>query len=203
MNRALLFVDALSTFVGKFFAWSILLMTLAISYEVFCRYVLGAPTEWAFDASYMLYGVLFMMAGAYTLSRNGHVRGDFLYRKWPPRTQARLDLVLYLLFFFPGILAFIYGGYSFAKMSWMMNEHSSASPNGPPVYHFKAIIPITGVLMLIQGLAETVRYILCIRDGQWPQRLHDVEELENAILEEVKERGLETAIKQHEQKGAT
>ena len=203
MNRALLFVDALSTFVGKFFAWSILLMTLAISYEVFCRYVLGAPTEWAFDASYMLYGVLFMMAGAYTLSRNGHVRGDFLYRKWPPRTQARLDLVLYLLFFFPGILAFIYGGYSFAKMSWMMNEHSSASPNGPPVYHFKAIIPITGVLMLIQGLAETMRCILCIRDGQWPQRLHDVEELENAILEEVKERGLETAIKQHEQKGAT
>ena len=203
MNRALLFVDALSTFVGKFFAWSILLMMLAISYEVFCRYVLGAPTEWAFDASYMLYGVLFMMAGAYTLSRNGHVRGDFLYRKWPPRTQARLDLVLYLLFFFPGILAFIYGGYSFAKMSWMMNEHSSASPNGPPVYHFKAIIPITGVLMLIQGLAETVRCILCIRDGQWPQRLHDVEELENAILEEVKERGLANAIKQHEQKGAT
>lgn len=132
MNRILFAIDALSTWVGKAFAWSIVVLTLAIVWEVFSRYVLKTPTDWAFDVSYMLYGTLFMMAGAYTLSRNGHVRGDFLYRQWSPRTQAGLDLVLYVLFFFPGILALIYAGFGFAKMSWMFNEHSSNSPNGPP-----------------------------------------------------------------------
>jgi TRAP-type mannitol/chloroaromatic compound transport system permease small subunit len=126
-----------------------------------------------------------MLAGAYTLSRNAHVRGDFLYRSWSPRTQAKLDLVLYLLFFFPGMLAFIYAGYNFAKFSWMMNEHSSASPNGPPVYHFKTLIPITGVLMVLQGVVEVVRCAICIRTGEWPQRLHDVEELDKIVLEKA------------------
>jgi TRAP-type mannitol/chloroaromatic compound transport system permease small subunit len=201
MNRSLLFVDEISTWVGKAFAWCIVLLTAAMTYEVVARYLFRAPTEWAFDASYMLYGALFMMAGAYTLSRNNHVRGDFLYRSWSPRTQASLDLILHFLFFFPGILAFIYAGYGFAKLSWIMNEHSAASPNGPPVYHFKALIPITGVLMLLQGLAETVRAIMCIHTGSWPQRLHDVEELENVILEEVKEKGLDTTIRHFGQKG--
>jgi TRAP-type mannitol/chloroaromatic compound transport system permease small subunit len=202
MKRLLFSIDRLSIWVGKTFSWCIVALTLAMTYEVCARYGFGAPTEWAFDASYMLYGALFMMAGAYTLARNGHVRGDFLYRSWQPRTQATLDLILYITFFFPGMIAFVYAGFSFAKMSWLMNEHSSASPNGPPVYHFKALIPITGVLMLLQGFAETARCVICIFTGQWPQRLHDVEELENVILEEVKESGIDETIKDLEHKGS-
>ncbi len=185
MNRILLFVDGISTWVGKTFAWCILLLTFTTSYEVFARYMFGAPTDWAFDASYMLYGTLFMMAGAYTLSRNGHVRGDFLYRAWRPRTQATSDLILYVLFFFPGMLAFIYSGYSFAKLSYMMNEHSAASPDGPIVWPFKWLIPIVGCLMVLQGIVEVVRCIICIRTGEWPKRLHDVEETEKIMLEEA------------------
>ena len=185
MNRILLFVDGISTWVGKTFAWCILLLTFTTSYEVFARYMFGAPTDWAFDASYMLYGTLFMMAGAYTLSRNGHVRGDFLYRAWRPRTQATSDLILYVLFFFPGMLAFIYSGYSFAKLSYMMNEHSAASPDGPIVWPFKWLIPIVGCLMVLQGIVEVIRCIICIRTGEWPKRLHDVEETEKIILEEA------------------
>jgi len=184
LQRLLLPVDRVSTIVGQFFAWSILLLTLAVSYEVFSRYVLGAPTDWAFDASYILYGVLFIMAGAYALSRNAHVRGDFLYRSWSQRKQATMDLVLYFLFFFPGIIAFIYSGYGFAAQSWFSHEHSAYSPSGPPIYHYKTIIPVTGVLLLLQGIVEVVRCLICIRTGGWPKRLHDVEEIEKLILEE-------------------
>lgn len=200
MDRLLFLVDEISTWVGKTFGWCILILTFTTSYEVFARYMFGAPTEWAFDASYMLYGALFMMAGAYTLSRNGHVRGDFLYRAWSPRRQATLDLLLYLLFFFPGMLAFIYAGYGFAKFSWLMNEHSSASPNGPPVYHFKALIPITGVLMVLQGVVESIRCVICLRTGVWPQRLHDVEELDKVILEKA-EHGEYEVVKELEEIG--
>ncbi|RJF88723.1 TRAP transporter small permease subunit [Oleomonas cavernae] len=185
MQSILIGVDRLNTFVGKLFGWSVLLLTLATSYEVFCRYALRSPTSWGYDASYILYGTLFMMAGPYTLSRNGHVRGDFIYRKWHPRRQARMDLALYLLFYFPGILALIYAGWSFFYMSYLMNEHSSFSPDGPIIWPFKMLIPITGVLMLFQGLVETMRCIICIRTGDWPQRLHDVEEMEKLILEEA------------------
>jgi TRAP-type mannitol/chloroaromatic compound transport system permease small subunit len=189
MQRFLLLADQISTWVGKTFAWCIVILTFAISYEVFSRYVFGRPTTWAYDVSYILYGSLFVMAGAYALSRNSHVRGDFLYRKWPPRVQAGLDLVLYFLFFLPAVLAFIYSGYGFAKMSWMFNEHSSFSPAGPPVYPFKALIPIAGCLLLLQGIAEVIRCIICLRMGAWPQRLHDVEELERVILEQHSEKG--------------
>ncbi len=185
MNRFLLFVDGISTWVGKTFAWCILLLTFTTSYEVFARYMFGAPTDWAFDASYMLYGTLFMMAGAYTLSRNGHVRGDFLYRSWRPRAQATSDLILYVLFFFPGMFAFVYSGYGFAKLSYMMNEHSAASPDGPIVWPFKWLIPIVGCLMVLQGIVEVIRCIICIRTGEWPKRLHDVEETEKIMLEEA------------------
>jgi TRAP-type mannitol/chloroaromatic compound transport system permease small subunit len=184
LQRLLIPVDRVSTFVGQFFAWSILLLTLAVSYEVFSRYVLGAPTDWAFDASYVLYGTLFIMAGAYALSRNAHVRGDFLYRAWRPKTQAWMDLMLYFLFFFPGIIAFIYSGYGFAAQSWFSHEHSAYSPDGLPIYHYKSIIPVTGVLLLLQGVVEVVRCLVCLRTGAWPQRLHDVEELEKVILEQ-------------------
>jgi TRAP-type mannitol/chloroaromatic compound transport system permease small subunit len=188
--RFVYFVDSINTFIGKTVSWSILVLTFAVCYEVFARYVLRAPTEWAFDASYMLYGLLFMVAGPYTLARNNHVRGDFLYRAWPPRRQAAMDLVLYFLFFFPGILALVYAGIPFMQMSWLMNEHSMNSPNGPPIYPFKALIPIVGALMALQGLAEVIRCIACLRAGTWPPRLHDVEETEKLILERAEQEGL-------------
>jgi len=188
MERFLFLVDELSTWTGKVFAWCILILTLTTSYEVFSRYMFGAPTTWAFDASYMLYGALFLMAGPYALAQNGHVRGDFLYRAWSPRRQAFNDLVLYVLFFFPGMLAFVYAGYDFAQMSWIMKEHSAASPDGPPVYHFKSLIPIVGVLMVLQGIVEVIRCIVCLRTGEWPQRLHDVEELEKVLLHEAEQK---------------
>jgi TRAP-type mannitol/chloroaromatic compound transport system permease small subunit len=185
MNAFLHGVDSFNSWIGKTFAWCIVLLTAAVCYEVFSRYVMGAPTDWAFDASYILYGTLFMMAGAYTLSRNGHVRGDFLYRNWSPRTQAKVDLTLYFLFFFPGIIALIYSGWGFARLSQLLNERSSFSPNGPVIWPFKFIIPITGVLMLMQGIVESIRCVICIRDGEWPQRLSDVEEMEKLILEQA------------------
>lgn len=185
MNRLLLAIDEISAWVGKGFAWSIVILTFAISYEVASRYLLGQPTEWAYDVSYMLYGALFMMAGAYTLSRNGHVRGDVLYRFLRPRTQAGIDLALYILFFFPGVIALVYSGWGFAKLAWVMKEHSSFSPGGPPLYHFKTLIPMAGFFLLLQGIAETVRCVVCLKTGQWPRRLHDVEELEKIILEEA------------------
>ncbi|HYC02053.1 MAG TPA: TRAP transporter small permease subunit [Azospirillaceae bacterium] len=182
MQSLLFAVDRTSVLVGKAFSWCIVLLTAAVCLEVFMRYVLGRPTEWAYDMSYILYGTLFLMCGPYLLSRNGHVRGDFLYRNWSPKTQATVDLALYLVFFFPAVLALIYTGYDFAKLSWTMKEHSSFSPNGPPLYHFKSLIPIVGILLLAQGLAEVARCLICLRTGDWPQRLHDVEELENIMV---------------------
>ena len=183
MERALLFIDRLNTLIGRTFAWAGLALVFVVCYEVFSRYLFHAPTKWAFDASYMLYGTLFMFAGAYTLSRNGHVRGDFLYRNWPPKTQAWLDLVLYVLFFFPGILALCIAGTLEADRAWMTWERSN-SPATVPLAPFKTIIPIVGVLMLLQGIVEFIRCIQCIQTGKWPRRLRDIEELENQILAE-------------------
>jgi len=183
MQRILIGIDLISTWVGKAFSWCIIALTFVVSYEVFMRYVLSQPTAWAYDTSYMLYGALFLMCGPYLLSRNGHVRGDFVYRMWSPRRQAGIDLVLYFIFFFPAALALIYSGYFFAELSWRMNEHSSFTPDGPPIYPFKALIPIVGVLLLIQGIAEVARCVICLRTGDWPQRLHDVVELEQMMLE--------------------
>ncbi|HWA47637.1 MAG TPA: TRAP transporter small permease subunit [Dongiaceae bacterium] len=184
MERALLFIDKLNTWIGRIFAWSILALVFVVSYEVFSRYLFHRPTTWAFDVSYMLYGLLFMMAGAYTLSRNGHVRGDFLYRNWAPRRQAMLDLILYIIFFFPGILALCWAGTLEADRAWMTWERSN-SPATMPLAPFKTIIPIVGILMLLQGIVETIRCIQCIHTGVWPRRLRDVEEMEKKILEEA------------------
>ena len=203
MNRFLFFIDSLSTWVGKAFAWLILVLTLGVSYEVFVRYVLSAPTTWAFDFSYITYGALFLMAGAYTLSRGGHVRADVVYRLWKPSTQARVDLVLYIIFFLPAVAAFIYSGWNYASMSIRFREVSIFSPAGVPVFPLKTLVPITGVLLLLQGFAEVIRCILCIRQGAWPQRLHDVEETESIILQERKLRAAEqAAAEQSGQKGA-
>jgi TRAP-type mannitol/chloroaromatic compound transport system permease small subunit len=182
LQSLLLGIDRLSAFVGKTFAWSILVLTFAVVYEIVMRYAFRAPTSWAYDVSYMLYGTLFMMAGAYALSRNGHVRGDFLYRNFRPTTQAKFDLALYVLFFFPAIFAFMISGWSFAHISFLQNERSMFSPTGPVIWPFKFLIPIVGVLLLLQGVVEVVRCIRCIRTGEWPSRLSDVEELEQKIL---------------------
>jgi len=184
MTRFLFFIDSLSTWVGKAFAWLILVLTFGVSYEVFVRYVLRAPTTWAFDISYITYGAMFLMAGAYTLSRNGHVRSDMMYRLWRPRVQATMDLALYIASFLPAVMAWIYAGWAYASLSVRFREVSIFSPAGVPVFPLKALIPVTGVLLLLQGVAEIIRCILCIRVGKWPQRLHDVEETESVILRE-------------------
>jgi TRAP-type mannitol/chloroaromatic compound transport system permease small subunit len=201
MTRFLFFIDSLSTWVGKSFAWLILVLTFGVSYEVFVRYVLGAPTTWAFDISYITYGALFLMAGAYGVSRNSHVRADVLYRFWRPRVQATMDLVLYILFFLPAVVAFIYSGWGYAAMSIRFREVSIFSPAGVPVFPLKTLIPVTGVLLLLQGLAEIIRCILCIRSNEWPQRLHDVEEIESAILRERQQ--LERGQAEASRKGTT
>jgi len=171
-------VDRVSYFSGKAFAWLIVALTLVVSIEVFKRYILNAPTAWIFDFNNMLYGTLFMMCGAYTLAQGGHVRADFVYTYLRPRTQAALDLALYFLFFIPGILGLIYAGYDYAALSWRIGEHSTVTAEGPPVYHFKSVIPIAGALVMVQGLAEIVRCIECLRTGTWPSRLSDVEEID-------------------------
>ena len=185
MQKLLLAIDKISTWAGHFFAWLILALTLMISWEVFSRYALDAPHPWAFDVMSMMYGTVFMMAGAYTLSKNGHVRGDVLYGFFPPRLQAGLDLLLYLLFFIPGVVALAWAGYHFAAESWAIREHSNVTADGPPVYPFKTIIPIAGGLLLLQGLVEIVRCVMCLQTGEWPRRGQDVEEVDVEKLKEM------------------
>lgn len=185
MQKLLLLVDKLSTWVGQVFSWLIVGMTLLISWEVFSRYALDAPHAWAFDAMIMMYGTLFMMAGAYTLSKNGHVRGDVLYGFFRPRTQATIDLTLYILFFIPGVVALAYAGYDYAAQSWAINEHSSITAEGPPIYPFKTVIPIAGAILLLQGFVEIVRCIICIKQGYWPSRGEDIEEVDVDKLKEM------------------
>lgn len=177
-------VDRISTAIGKGYGWFILVMTFGTSYEVFVRYVLDDPTTWAYDMSYNMYGALFIMAGAYTLSRNAHVRGDVIYRLWPARVQASIDLTLYILFFLPGVLALTFAGLQYAGESWRYHEVSVYSPTDIPIYPLKTLIPVAGFTLLVQGLAEIFRCIICLRTGQWPRRIDDVEELETAILHE-------------------
>jgi TRAP-type mannitol/chloroaromatic compound transport system permease small subunit len=182
-DRFVRFVDQLSLWIGHSFGWCILILTIGIGYEVVVRYAFRAPTTWAYDFGYMMYGAMFLMAGAYTLSRGGHVRGDFLYRMWPPRVQAAVDFALYILFLLPGCAAMVYAGWGFARQSWRFGETSIYSPAGVPIYPMKTLIPLAMALLILQGLAELVRCWQCIRTGKWPRRLHDVEELEVVLKE--------------------
>lgn len=195
------FADRLSMWVGRAFAWAILVMTFGVTYEVFVRYALRDPTSWAFDISYMMYGTMFMMAGAYALSRDTHVRADFIYRLWQPRTQAKVELVLYFLFFFPGILALIFAGWRYAARSWGYGEVSVYSPAGVPIYHFKMVIVAAGILLLIQGIAQVFRCILCMRTNSWLRATEDVQELEKVLMEtkslEVLHHGSEPVVPPH------
>jgi TRAP-type mannitol/chloroaromatic compound transport system permease small subunit len=178
MQKILLMVDKISTKAGQFSAISVVLLTALICWEVFNRYVFNNPHDWVFDITYMLYGIMFMMAGAYTLSKNGHVRGDVLYGFFQPRTQALFDLILYFVFFIPGIIALVYAGIHFAGESLAINEHTTQTANGPPIWPFKMIIPIAGGLLLLQGFAEIIRCVVCLKTGEWPKREHDVEEVD-------------------------
>lgn len=202
MFKFLYFVNSLNTWVGKGFSWCILVLTFGTSYEVFMRYVLRDPTGWAFDMSYIMYGTLFMMGGAYTLARDAHVRGDVLYRLWPPKVQARLELVLYFIFFFPGMAALTYAGWDYAMESWSYmpygpegrrGEVSIFSPIGVPIAPLKTILPLAAMFLILQGIAEVLRCIICLRTGAWPQRMHDVEELEQQLLRD-RERALERGL---------
>lgn len=185
MQKLLLTIDKLSTFVGHAFSWLIVALTFMISWEVFSRYVLDRPHAWAFDVMIMMYGTLFMMAGAYTLAKSGHVRGDVLYGFLRPRTQAVIDLILFIVFFIPGVFALTYAGYYYAGESWAVNEHSNVTAEGPPIYPFKTVMPLAGAILLLQGLVEIVRCVICIRQGQWPSREEDVEEVDVGKLKEM------------------
>jgi TRAP-type mannitol/chloroaromatic compound transport system permease small subunit len=204
VERFLHAIDRVSTWIGKAAAWLIIALMLLVCAEVFKRYILNMPTAWIFDASNMLYGTLFMLAGAYTLAQNAHVRGDFLYSSMRPRTQATLDLILYVVFFLPGIAALIYAGYDYAAISWRIAEHSNVTAEGPPVYHFKTVIPIAGALVMLQGLAEIVRCIACLKTGEFPSRLKDVAEMDVvgeqlAASEYVDEESRQIAIERAQQ----
>ena len=185
MQKLLLATDKISTFVGQFFSWLIVSLTFMISWEVFSRYVLDNPHPWAFDVMIMMYGTLFMMAGAYTLAKAGHVRGDVLYGFFEPRTQATIDLILYVVFFLPGVFALTYAGYFYAAESWAVNEHSNVTAEGPPIYPFKTMLPLAGAFLLAQGIVEIIRCVICIKTGEWPSRVQDVEEVDVDKLKEM------------------
>lgn len=177
-------VDAFSKAVGHCFGWTVLVLTMGTCYEVFRRYVLNDPTAWAFDMSYMFYGALFLMSGAYTLSANAHVRGDFIYRSWKPENQAKVDLVLYFVFYFPGVLALVFSGLAYGMESMRIQEASVNSPAGVPVWPLKMVIPFAGFTLLLQGMAEVCRCLVTIRDKKWFSRGDDVVELEVALQEQ-------------------
>ena len=176
-------IESLSIWVGRAFAWCIMILTLAVSYEVFVRYVLNAPTVWAFDVMIQMYGALFLMAGPYALAQDGHVRADVIYRLLPVRWQARLDLLLYMIFFFPGMLALFWFGWEIASDSWRYKEVSINSPAGVQVYFFKTLIPIAGFLLILQGIAECLRCWKAMKEGVWLNRLEDVRETEDQLME--------------------
>jgi len=185
INRFIYGIDQLSKTVGHAFAWCIVILTLGTCYEVIVRYVFDNPTSWAFDMSYIMYGAVFYMAGAYTLSRGGHVRADMFYRLLGPKRQAAIELTLYVLFFFPGILALVVAGGAYGFESLRLREVSVNSPAGVPIWPLKMMIQCGAGLIALQGIAEVLRCLVCLRDGQWPTRLHDVEELEKQILAEA------------------
>lgn len=185
MQKILLTIDKISTYAGYTFSWFIVSLTFLITFEVFSRYVLASPHPWAFDLMLMMYGTLFMMAGAYTLAKQGHVRGDILYSFFPPRVQAGLDLVLYIVFFLPGVIALCWAGYTYAAQSWAIWEHSSITAERTPIYPFKTVIPVAGAFILLQGIVEIIRCIQCLKQGKWPSRVKDVEEVDVEKLKEM------------------
>ena len=205
MQKLLLFVDKVSTWVGHAFSFFIVALTLHVTWEVFRRYALDSPRPWAFDVMIYFYGTLFMMAGAYTLAKNGHVRGDVLYGFFQPRTQASIDLILYFVFFLPGVFALTYAGYFYALDSYRIDEHSTITYEGPPLWPFKWVIPIAGAFVFMQGIVEIVRCIVCLKNGAWPSREADVEEVDVEKLKDelhVKDEDIQKLGEVIEKRGA-
>jgi TRAP-type mannitol/chloroaromatic compound transport system permease small subunit len=174
-------IESLNIWIGRAFGWCILILTLSVSYEVFVRYVLNAPTVWAFDMMVQMYGALFLMAGPYALAQDTHVRADVIYRLIPVRWQARIDFLLYLLFFFPGMLALFWFGAEIASDSWRYQEVSWNSPARIQIYYFKTLIPVAGGLLIVQGISECMRCILAMRTNTWLPRKEDVQETEDLL----------------------
>ncbi|CAO6132390.1 FcbT2 TRAP-type mannitol/chloroaromatic compound transport system, small permease component [Candidatus Pelagibacterales bacterium] len=182
MRFYILLVEELNTWVGKGFGWCTFALTIAVGYEIFARYFFNMPTLWAFDLSIQMYGAAFMMAGAYALAVQSHVRADMLYRKTSIKFQASSDLILYFLFFFPACIAFTYTGYNYAAKAWILKETSWNSPAQIQVYAFKTLIPLAGILLVLQGVAEVFRCIIALKEGQWPVRNVEEEELEKVLI---------------------
>jgi TRAP-type mannitol/chloroaromatic compound transport system permease small subunit len=176
VKKAIKIIDTVSTWVGIPSSWLIIPLMLITCYDVTARYFFSAPTQWAYDYSYMMYGTMFMLVGAYTLAQNNHVRGDVFYRLFPVRVQAALDILLYVVFFFPGIISLVVAGYYFAEMSWRFGERSMMTPGGPPIYPFKIVIPVAGFFTVLQGIAEVLRCVIALNTGVWPERFEDVQE---------------------------
>ena len=187
MTKFIYSIEGLSIWVGRAFGWCILILTFSVSYEVFVRYVLNAPTVWAFDMMVQMYGALFLMAGPYALAQDTHVRGDVLYRLFSVRWQARLDFILYLLFFFPGMMALFWYGAEIASDSWRYKEVSWNSPARIQIYFFKTLIPFAGFLLMLQGLAELMRCWRAMKTGVWMDRLDDVKETEDLLAQEAEQ----------------
>ena len=187
MEKIIYFIESLNIWIGRAFGWCIIVLTLSVTYEVFMRYVLNAPTVWVFDMMVQMYGAVFLMAGPYALAQDAHVRADVLYRLFSKRVQAWLDLILYMLFFFPGMLALFWFGYEIASDSWRYKEVSWNSPARIQIYYFKSLIPLAGGLLIIQGISECMRCILCIKTGQWIQRHEDVRETEKKLIDQEQE----------------
>ena len=181
------FADTLSSSMGKAFSWCIVILMGGTCYEVFMAYVLNAPTLWNFDFSLQMYGAIFMMAGAYTLATEAQVRGDVIYRLFPTKAQGWIDLILYFIFFFPGVIALAFYGYEYAAKAWMVKETSWNSPAQIQIYMAKSLIPLSGILLTLQGISEVFRAIICIRTGHWPERDAGAEETEKILMRKSKE----------------
>jgi TRAP-type mannitol/chloroaromatic compound transport system permease small subunit len=182
MRGYISFADHLSTSIGKGFSWCIVILMGGTCYEVIMAYVFNAPTLWNFDLSMQMYGAILMMSGAYCLATESHVRGDVIYRLFKPKTQGWIDLVLYFIFFFPGVLALVFYGYDYAAFSWKLKESSWSSPAQIQIYMVKALIPASGVVLTIQGISEVFRSIICIQTGHWPARMVVAEETEKILM---------------------
>jgi len=170
-RRTIEVIDAIANWCGRAVAWLIIPMTIAVTWEVVARHFFRAPTIWAFDVTYMLYGTHFMIGTAYTLMRVGHVRTDMLYQNWSIRRQNWIDAIGYFFFFFPAMILLFFFGWQEFSHSWSIGETSDASPWRPIVYPFKGVIPLTALLLLLQGIAELLKSIYAIRTGrEWAKR---------------------------------
>ena len=185
MKSYINFADQFVVWIGRAFAWGIFILTAAVMYEVIMRYFFNAPTLWAFDFTIQMYGAVFMMGGASAMSTKTHVKADMYYNKLSEKGQAILDLVLFICFYAPGVFALTYAGYFYAKKAWIVHETSWNSPAQIQIYFSKSLIPIAGLLLLIIGISEIFRCIICIKTGKWPERIDDVEETEKMILRKI------------------